>query len=117
METIVNYVLEVLAPTVAFWGVFGFVLKEFVEYIKGALRGVHGLVGLPAWAKIGGYGSLFLAAFFGIGSAYQWPEFMNIFRLFESLGGIDPELGTLISGIFGTGLARFWKAKEKASKP
>lgn len=116
MDKVISYFLEVLAPTVAFWGVFGFVLKEFVEYLKGALRGIQGLAKLPAWARIGGYGSLVLAAFFGIGSAYQWPEFMNIFRLFETLGGIDPELATLISGIFGTGLARFWKAKDKAKQ-
>ena len=112
METIVNWLTDAVGPTFIFWGVFGFALKEIAEYLKAANRGIINKVG-GKWAYIGGYGSLALVALLGIGASYQYD--LNVFALFETLKGTDPELATLITSAIGIGIARYWKAKEKAA--
>jgi len=113
MDTIVNWLTDAVGPTVVFYGLFGFALKEIVEYTKAASRGVSGKIKV-SWLHIGGYGSLALAAILGIGAAYQYD--LNVFQLFETLKETDPELATLITSAVGIGIARYWKAKEKATK-
>lgn len=112
MENIVNWLTDAVGPTFVFWGVFGFALKEIVEYVKALSRGVAGKLGFMEWAHIAGYGSLALAAFLGIGAAYQYD--LNVFALFETLKDTDPELAALITSAIGIGIARYWKAREKA---
>lgn len=113
METIVNWLTDAVGPTFVFWGVFGFALKEIVEYVKAASRGISGKLNLN-WLYIGGYGSLTLVALLGVGAAYQYD--LDVFAMFETLKNTDPELATLITSAIGIGIARYWKAKEKATK-
>ena len=115
METTVNWLTDAVGPTLVFYGLFGFALKEIVEYVKAASRGISGKLKLN-WLYVGGYGSLALAAFLGIGASYQYD--LNVFQLFETLKETDPELATLITSALSIGVARYWKAKEKsAPKP
>ena len=114
METIVNWLTDAVGPTFVFWGVFGFALKEIVEYVKAFSRGAAGKFSWMNWAYVGGYGSLALASVLGVGAAYQYD--LNVFAAFETLKETDPELAALITSAIGIGIARYWKAKEKAVK-
>jgi len=110
MDTLVTWLTEALGPTLIFWLLLGFGVKEGTEVLKGVSRGAGNLT-KQQWLKVGGYGSLALASVVAIGATYGFD--INLFSLFESFSGTDPDLMQLISALVTLGMARYFKRQEK----